>query len=160
APHSSHVYDVAHVSAQATPSRSHAALGGRRRHVLIARRRPGLATEIEHARLGFRVHRMARSRGVQPLGRDFHSTPGTRSCEFIVYGASEFIGDDIVDHGRAVTRVIRYGYRWATHLLPFEHQVAPHITIGTPAPAHQNPTVVVGKRTILCGISNELMQNH
>src|SRR6516162_6938118 len=97
---------------------------------------------------------------LQPFGGYLQSASDAFACELIIHSPSELVGDEVLDHGRAISVGIGCTDRWSACLLPFEDQFTPRVTVGVPAPAYRYPAMPAGKGTILRGIGSELVQNH
>src|SRR5262245_34613756 len=98
-------------------------------------------TEVDAARI--LLLQKARSRGVHPFGRYLYSTLDAPRSQLVIHRTSKLIGDEIADHGRAISSVVGHGHRWAAHLPPLEHQLAPPLAVAMPLPAYQNLAATV-----------------
>src|SRR5262249_44025336 len=74
--------------------------------------------------------------------------------------AAKLIGNEVADHRRSVSTGSGCNHRRAAGLLPLDHQGPTGKTAWRQPPACQDTAMTVGQRTILGGVSGQLMKNH
>src|SRR5688500_12793075 len=96
----------------------------------------------------------------QPCRRQLHFPTDPLGGKHVVDKATELIGDEIADHGGAISgRNPTYDWRSAS-LAPFQSQTCLRVAARLSLPAHRYPAAGTGQRTVLRSVGCEFMQNH
>src|SRR5215813_5042145 len=118
---------------------------------------------ISVAHIGCNLHRsnsndqVGSGSAAQPSSRYFKFAADAFRSKHIVNRTAQLVGNEIADHGRAVSGGFWRNYPRAASLSPFEHEFATRGTARRPSPAYHNPAVVIGQSPVLGGIGGELM---
>src|SRR5215831_8681951 len=80
-------------------------------------------------------------RHLVPSSRYFNFAADAVRTKHILDGAAKLVGNQIADHGRAVSGRFGCNYRRTAGLPPFEHELTARGPPGLLSPAHHNPAM-------------------